>query len=87
MAIAGVVIKATPEKEQEVANQLTAWQGIEIHQITKGNIVAVLEGPDLQWLNWISTQITNIPDVLVVLPAYINQEDLQSREENQGSAV
>jgi nitrate reductase NapAB chaperone NapD len=75
MAIAGVIIKVQPNAAEGIAAQISQLQGVEIEKTVAGNIVAVLEGPDVKWLNHVSTQdIQSIEGVIAVLPVYINSE-------------
>jgi len=76
MAIAGVVVKVVSGQEEFVSAKLNEFPGVEIVKIIDGNIVAVLEGQDLNSLEEISTQkIQCVQGVLAVLPAYINHEE------------
>ncbi len=81
MAIASVVVKVVPGEEPFVTSQLMNIPGVEVEHVANGNIVCILEGQDLQWLEHMASQvIQSIPGVIIVMPIYVNCEDLELLE-------
>ena len=81
MAISGIIIKTAQGKEQHVADRASGLSGLEIAKVSDGHVAAVLEGPDLRWMEQTSMEIMAIDHVMVVLPTYVNNEAPESLDQ------
>ncbi len=81
MAISGSIIKTAEGREPHVADRASGLSGLEIAGVSEGHVVAVLEGPDLRWMERITMEIMAMDHVVVVLPTYVNTEDPETLDQ------
>jgi nitrate reductase NapD len=82
MAISSLVIDAMPDSLDQVAEQLAAYEGVEVHGTDKttGRIVVTIEAPGIDASKDIADSFINIPNVINVNLVYVNVEDDLERE-------
>lgn len=77
MALASVIVKVAVGQEADVSRSLCSLPGVEVVTITETNIIAVLEGRDLNELESLaSKRIPAVQGVLAVWLAYFNSESV-----------
>lgn len=77
MPIAGVIVVTTPDKTQEILEQMDTLENVTTYGVHKGNhIVAVFEADSSKGLEKLSDRLSDsIPGILGIYPAYVNFED------------
>ncbi|MGE5577966.1 MAG: chaperone NapD [Syntrophothermus sp.] len=76
MPIAGVVVWARADQVALVKEKLDAMPGVEVRGATEDDkLVVVLDAQTAGDLQRLTDLVQRIPEVLEVLPAYVNFED------------
>ena len=85
MAISSLVIDAMSDSLDQVVEQITAHEGVEVHGVdpTTGRIVVTIEVPGIDASKDIADSFIAIPNVINVNLVYVNVEDDLDKE-NEG---
>ncbi|NTV50731.1 MAG: chaperone NapD [Geobacteraceae bacterium] len=79
MPISGIVVRCLGSCADSVANQMAAFEGVEVHGVLPdGQIIAVVEADTVDGEVTLVTELQSIEDVISVQLAYHNFEDFEA---------
>ena len=75
MVISSYVILTLPERRDEVAEALVAYEGVEVHERIEHSLVVSIEAESTDAAYELATKLTKMPGVATVNLIYCNFED------------
>lgn len=75
--LAGVAVRARLENQQQIADELSQWPGVEVHLLGEQGqlVVTVEEAPGEKYLVDTVTRINHVPGVIAASLIYSHSDD------------